>query len=194
MFSYKRLLLMLAGIGLAAMYLLPARAGAEPAVMTPTVMKPVATLQLKPGTPAWQRLEKPLLSLDEFLVRMAGLRQGTLSKRDRGYPERTLAWAAADSSKWRMRVRTEDIPQTAGRLKLIFTLDATKDARAPAYQEQAMLTLTIPETSNPVGDDAQLANMDLQNALQKQQQMVQMLSNILKAMSDSQSQIIQNMK
>jgi hypothetical protein len=36
-----------------------------------------------------------------------------------------------------------------------------------------------------IGDDAQLANIDLQNALQKQQQLLQMLSNISKEMSDT---------
>ncbi len=36
-----------------------------------------------------------------------------------------------------------------------------------------------------VGDDAQLANVDLQNALQKQQQTLQMLSSISKLLHDS---------
>ena len=36
-----------------------------------------------------------------------------------------------------------------------------------------------------VGDDAQLANVDLQNLLQKQQQTLQMLSNISKMMHDT---------
>jgi hypothetical protein len=35
-----------------------------------------------------------------------------------------------------------------------------------------------------IGDDAQLANIDLQNMLQKQQQTIQMLSNISKILSD----------
>jgi hypothetical protein len=38
---------------------------------------------------------------------------------------------------------------------------------------------------NSVGDDAQLANVDLQNVLQKQQQTVQQLSNISKMLSDT---------
>jgi len=37
-----------------------------------------------------------------------------------------------------------------------------------------------------VGDDAQLANIDLQNVLQKQQQALQMLSNVMKSMQDTQ--------
>lgn len=36
-----------------------------------------------------------------------------------------------------------------------------------------------------VGDDAQLANMDLQNALQKQQQTLQLMSNVSKMMHDT---------
>jgi hypothetical protein len=38
---------------------------------------------------------------------------------------------------------------------------------------------------NSVGDDAQLANVDLQNILQKQQQTLQMMSNISKMMHDT---------
>lgn len=36
-----------------------------------------------------------------------------------------------------------------------------------------------------IGDDAQLADIDLQNKLQKQQQIIQMLSNVSKMLSDS---------
>ena len=36
-----------------------------------------------------------------------------------------------------------------------------------------------------IGDDAQLANIDLQNMLQKQQQTIQMLSSISKALHDT---------
>jgi hypothetical protein len=41
-----------------------------------------------------------------------------------------------------------------------------------------------------LGDDAQLANVDLQNILQKQQQTLQMLSNISKALHDTSMAII----
>jgi len=43
----------------------------------------------------------------------------------------------------------------------------------------------LEETLNGVGDDAQLANVDLQNMLQKQQQTLQMLSNIAKMLHDT---------
>jgi len=43
---------------------------------------------------------------------------------------------------------------------------------------------------NSIGDDAQLANIDLQNVLQKQQQLLQMLSNISKTLNDTALAII----
>lgn len=44
------------------------------------------------------------------------------------------------------------------------------------------------------GDDSQLANIDLQNALQRQQQAMQMMSNIMKTMHDTAMAIIRNMR
>jgi hypothetical protein len=44
-----------------------------------------------------------------------------------------------------------------------------------------------------VGDDAQLANVDLQNTLQKQQQTLQTLSNISKALHDTAMAVIRKM-
>lgn len=44
-----------------------------------------------------------------------------------------------------------------------------------------------------VGDDAQLANIDLQNALQHQQQTLQMMSNISKSLHDSAMSVIRKM-
>jgi hypothetical protein len=43
------------------------------------------------------------------------------------------------------------------------------------------------------GDDAQLANVDLQNVLQKQQQALQLLSNMSKSMHDTAKAIIRKM-
>ncbi len=40
------------------------------------------------------------------------------------------------------------------------------------------------------GDDAQLANIDLQNMLQKQQQTIQMMSNISKVLHDTAMSVI----
>jgi hypothetical protein len=44
-----------------------------------------------------------------------------------------------------------------------------------------------------VGDDAQLANADLQNILQKQQQTLQMMSNISKMLYDTAQSVIRKM-
>ena len=49
------------------------------------------------------------------------------------------------------------------------------------------------EKLNGVGDDAQLANVDLQNVLQKQQQMLQMMSNISKMLHDTSMAVIRKM-
>ncbi len=46
---------------------------------------------------------------------------------------------------------------------------------------------------NPVGDDAQLGNIDMQNALQKQQQTIQMMSNISKVLHDTSMSVIRKM-
>lgn len=56
-----------------------------------------------------------------------------------------------------------------------------------AYIEQLETALQT------VGDDAQLANIDLQNMLQKQQQTIQMLSNISKVLHDTAMAIIRKM-
>lgn len=48
----------------------------------------------------------------------------------------------------------------------------------------------LEEQLNAVGDDAQLANVDLQNMLQKQQQTLQLLSNISKMLHDTAMAII----
>ena len=50
------------------------------------------------------------------------------------------------------------------------------------------------EKLSSVGDDAQLANIDLQNSLQKQQQTLQTMSNVSKMLHDTSMSIIRNMK
>ena len=49
------------------------------------------------------------------------------------------------------------------------------------------------EKLNSVDDDAQLANVDLQNMLQKQQQTLQMMSNISKMLHDTAMAVIRKM-
>lgn len=50
------------------------------------------------------------------------------------------------------------------------------------------------EDLNTMGDDSQLANVDLQSTLQKQQQMLQMLSNLSKQLHDTAKSVIQNIR
>ena len=49
------------------------------------------------------------------------------------------------------------------------------------------------EILSTVGDDAQLANIDLQSTLQKQQQTIQMMSNISKTLHDTALAVIRKM-
>ena len=48
----------------------------------------------------------------------------------------------------------------------------------------------LSEELNTVGEDAQLANVDMQNMLQKQQQTMQMMSNISKQLHDTAMAVI----
>jgi len=52
----------------------------------------------------------------------------------------------------------------------------------------------LEEKLSSVGDDAQLANIDLQNSLQKQQQTLQTMSNVSKILHDTAMSIIRNMR
>ena len=56
---------------------------------------------------------------------------------------------------------------------------------ADTYGESETYKTNLEETLNTLGDDAQLANVDLQNWLQKQQQTLQMMSNISKLLHDT---------
>jgi hypothetical protein len=48
-------------------------------------------------------------------------------------------------------------------------------------------------TDSAIGDDAQLANVDLQNLLQKQQQVLEMMSNISKMLYDTAMAVIRKL-
>jgi len=65
--------------------------------------------------------------------------------------------------------------------------EATSVKELECYIERLELELLS------LGDDAQLANVDLQNVLQKQQQALQMLSNISKMSHDNAMAIIRKM-
>jgi hypothetical protein len=52
------------------------------------------------------------------------------------------------------------------------------------------MLVEISDSFRTIGEDAQLANVDLQNVLQKQQQTLQMMSNISKALFDTAQSVI----
>lgn len=67
---------------------------------------------------------------------------------------------------------------------------------APSLVAQSELRQAIlkwEEKLNNLGDDAQLANVDLQNMLQKQQQTLQMMSNISRMLYDTAQSVIRKM-
>jgi hypothetical protein len=79
-----------------------------------------------------------------------------------------------------------NVPQTVQQIQR----QAEAQVKARTELEKARLSSRL----HSIGDDAQLANVDLQNLLQKQQQMLQMISNISKAMHDTATSIIRNLK
>jgi hypothetical protein len=77
------------------------------------------------------------------------------------------------------------------------TLPHPLHLQAPArltFAQLQALKNQIQNALNSVGDDSQLANVDLQNILQLQQQIIQMLSDISKLMNDTAMSVIRNMK
>jgi hypothetical protein len=64
---------------------------------------------------------------------------------------------------------------------------ARAEAACTAYAE------AVEQRLNALGDDAQLANVDLQNILQKQQQTLQMMSNISKLLYDTATSVIRKL-
>ena len=82
----------------------------------------------------------------------------------------------------------------------LLLLDGMSNCTIPTTATRAHVTTTrsdrdscikgFEEKLNSVGDDAQLANVDLQNCLQKQQQTLQMMSNISKMLYDTGMAII----
>ncbi len=73
---------------------------------------------------------------------------------------------------------------------LLHTLLATQSSLLEILQRDMQ---TFGEAMKEVGDDAQLANIDLQNILQKQQETLQMMSNISKMLHDTAMAIIRKM-
>ncbi len=115
----------------------------------------------------------------------------TMKKRVRdqvSHYRKTLA-GKPKSARVSMPLLTIRTKYQAGRKAVTVTARATKKV-----EEWQTLTKEWEDTLASVGDDAQLANLDLQNALQKQQQLLQMLSNISKILHDTATGIIDNMR
>jgi len=89
--------------------------------------------------------------------------------------------------------------------EIITILASARQSRRSLVQQlstcQANLSISLndyikklEEAVSNTGDDAQFANIDLQNMLQHQQQVLQMMSNILKMIHDTARAIIRNLK
>jgi len=59
-----------------------------------------------------------------------------------------------------------------------------------ALIEHTMSVIGLEEKLAAAGNDVQLANIELQNALQKQQQLVQLISNVSKILNDTAMAVI----
>jgi hypothetical protein len=66
--------------------------------------------------------------------------------------------------------------------------------RAQAKQPGAGSATGTPTVRLSPGDDAQLANVDLQNSMQRSQQILQIMTNIAKTMNDTAMAVIRRMK
>ncbi len=90
------------------------------------------------------------------------------------------------------RRKTEEVRRAAEAVKRAADDAAKRAAEETARRAQAE-QLAAQEKLNSIGDDAQLANVDLQNILQKQQQTLQMMSNISKMLYDTAQSVIRKM-
>ena len=88
---------------------------------------------------------------------------------------------------------TEDLGSFAEKVK--YFNEAKKELREAITElrEQGLDAGAWEEKLAALGDDAQLANVDLQNVLQKQQQTLQMMSNISKMLFDTAQGVIRKM-
>lgn len=80
----------------------------------------------------------------------------------------------------KVKFYTEIRDQIRSEIKRLRDLENDIDCQIKRFEEKL----------DSVGDDAQLANVDLQNMLQKQQQTLQMMSNISKLLHDTAMAII----
>jgi len=84
------------------------------------------------------------------------------------------------SNKFKVVEREDSVLTSVEKAKSYIEQSEELDARIKRWEEEL----------SGIGDDAQLANIDLQNMLQKQQQTMQMLSNISKVLHDTAMAVI----
>ncbi len=84
------------------------------------------------------------------------------------------------SNKFKVVEREDSILTSVEKAKSYIDQSEELDARIKEWEGKL----------SEIGDDAQLANIDLQNMLQKQQQTIQMLSSISKVLHDTASAVI----
>jgi hypothetical protein len=98
-----------------------------------------------------------------------------------------------------LNTKTGDIwkyDEKSNKLKIVEREDSalTSVEKAKSYLDQSQeidrLVGAWEEELSEIGDDSQLANIDLQNMLQKQQQTIQMLSSISKVLHDTATAVI----
>jgi len=84
------------------------------------------------------------------------------------------------SNKFKVVEREDSVLTSVEKAKSYIDQSEELDAKIKKWEEEL----------SAIGDDAQLANIDLQNAMQKQQQTMQMLSNISKVLHDTAMAVI----
>ena len=97
-----------------------------------------------------------------------------------GQPGQTVANPVAQAEQARRKADAARKAAEAARKAADDEMRKKKEAEARAWEEKL----------NSLGDDAQLANIDLQNMLQQQQQTVQVMTSISKLLHDTAQSII----
>jgi hypothetical protein len=132
--------------------------------------------------------------LKSHLERHAGLLQGA---RSAAFQERRRAAVQDYLAELRSKQRT--LSRGTATIRVLLLRSKTETDKEPVIENgrtavnAAQLQGIVDQWEQKlasVGDDAQLANIDLQNVLQKQQQLIQMLSNVSKMLSDTAMAVI----
>jgi hypothetical protein len=107
------------------------------------------------------------------------------------HPSDTIEKSSADESFGAILLEGSNIQETTDSADVgIQRLNDLRSSFDTEMQHARDGLRQFEEKLNAVGDDAQLANVDLQNILQKQQQTLQMMSNISKMLFDTASAVI----